>query len=122
MSDKIKSFEDLEIWQMAHSLVLDIYNLVKNFPQKEIYILVPQLTRAAISISTNIAEGMGRYSKNEFIQFLIISRGSIEEIKSLLILSRDLSYIDNDKFIALKDKYSLLGKKINTLINSIKNK
>jgi len=73
---KIKSFQDLEIWQLAHKLVLDIYSLVEKFPKKEEFRLTSQLIRAAISIPANIAEGMGRYSTKEFIHYLIIARGS----------------------------------------------
>ncbi len=122
MSEKIKSFEDLEIWKLSHALTLEIYKIVKDFPTDEKYILVQQLIRSAQSIPANIAEGMGRFSKKEFLQFLVIARGSVEESKYHLILAKDLSYIEESTFTHLKESYIILGKKINALINSIKSK
>lgn len=122
MSNQIKSFEDLEIWKLSHSLTLEIYKLVKSFPTDEKYILIQQLIRSSQSIPANIAEGMGRFSKKEFLQFLIIARGSTEETKYHLILAKDLGYIEESHFKNLKENYILLGKKINSLINSIKSK
>ncbi len=120
MTNTIKSFEDLEIWKLSHSLVLEIYKVVKTFPKSEDYILTKQVIRSAQSIPTNIAEGMGRFSKKEFLQFLIISRGSVEETKYHLILARDLGYLEENLFKELKNNYTILGKKINSLISSIK--
>ncbi len=122
IENKIKSFEDLEIWRLSHSLVLEIYRIVKSFPKSENYILTKQIIRSAQSIPANIAEGMGRYSKNELVQFLIIARGSVEETKYHLILARDLGYIDFNTFENMQSNYTLLGKKINSLISSIKRK
>lgn len=122
IENKIKSFEDLEIWRLSHSLVLEIYRIVKSFPKNENYILTKQIIRSAQSIPANIAEGMGRYSKNELVQFLIIARGSVEETKYHLILARDLEYIDSNTFENMQSNYTLLGKKINSLISSIKTK
>jgi len=122
MTNKIKSFEDLEIWKLSHSLVLEIYKVVKTFPKSEDYILTKQIIRSAQSIPTNIVEGMGRFSKKEFLQFLIIFRGSVEETKYHLILAKDLGYLEENIFKELKNNYSVLGKKINSLISSIKSK
>lgn len=98
MTNKIKSFEDLDIWRISHSLVLEIYKIVKTFPKSEDYILTKQIIRSAQSIPANIAEGMGRFSKKEFLQFLIISRGSVEETKYHLILAKDLGYLEDNLF------------------------
>ena len=86
---KINSFQDLEIWKLSHQLVLNIYKITESFPKKEEYRLISQLIRAITSIPTNIAEGMGRYTRKEFINFLLIARGSVEECKYLLLLSND---------------------------------
>ena len=72
-------FEKLEIWQKAVNLVDEIYNVTENFPEKEKFALADQLRRATVSIPSNIAEGSGRNSKKEFIQFLSITRGSLYE-------------------------------------------
>lgn len=120
MTNKIKSFEDLDIWKISHSLVLEIYKIVKTFPKSEDYILTKQIIRSAQSIPANIAEGMGRFSKKEFLQFLIISRGSVEETKYHLILAKDLGYLEDNLFKKMKNNYIILGKMINSLISSIK--
>ena len=119
---KINSFHDLEIWQLSHRLVLDIYKVIESFPKKEEYRLTSQLIRAATSIPTNIAEGMGRYSRKEFIKFLIIARGSVEECKYLILLSNDLQYIDEYAYHNFKDKLDIVGKMINSLITSLRRK
>lgn len=122
MSKKINSFEDLEIWQLAHSIVLKIYKTTKSFPKEEEYRLTPQIIRSISSVPANIAEGMGRYSKKEFLQYLIIARGSVEESKYYIILAKDLQYITNDIFLELKNDLTILGRKINSLIKAIKTK
>jgi len=122
MGSKINSFRDLEIWQLSHQAVLSIYELIKTIPKQEDFNIKAQLIRAAVSIPTNIAEGMGRFSRKEFLQFLNISRGSVEECKYLLLLCYDLNYISKEHFENLSSNYDLIGKKINSLINSIKEK
>lgn len=119
---RIKSFHDLEIWKLSHLLVLEIYNISKMFPKQEDFRITSQLIRAAYSVPSNIAEGMGRYSKKEFINFLTISRGSVEECKYFLLLARDLGYLTSLIYDDLTSKYDSLGKMINSLINSLKRK
>lgn len=121
-NSKIKSFLDLEIWQLGHNLVLEIYSITESFPKKEQFRLTSQLIRGVYSIPTNIAEGMGRYSRKELIQFLIIARGSAEEVKYYLILAKDLNYIKNETFEQLIDKIIIIGRKINSLITSLRAK
>jgi four helix bundle protein len=119
---KINSFQDLEIWKASHQLVLDIYKITEQFPQKEEYRLISQMIRAVTSIPTNIAEGMGRYTRKEFINFLIIARGSVEECKYLIFLSSDLKYLEVPIYNNLKDRFDKLGRMINSLITSLKKK
>jgi len=109
----IKSFHDLEIWKLSHQLVLEVYKVSERFPKEEIFRITSQLIRAAYSIPTNIAEGMGRYSRKDFINFLTIARGSVEECKYLILLSKDLNYIPELIFTELTAKYNSLGKMIN---------
>ena len=87
------SFRKLIIWQLSHQLVIKVYSIIKKFPSFEKFILINQLIRAVISIPANIAEGYGRRSKKEFIQFLFISIGSLEETRYYIILSQELGYI-----------------------------
>jgi len=107
---KIKSFTDLEILHLSHNIVLEIYFITDSFPTKEQFRLTSQLIRAAYSIPANIAEGMGKYSRKELIQFLIISRGSAEEVKYYLILAKDLKYINDETFEKLNNKIIIVGK------------
>jgi len=119
---EINSFFDLEVWQLAHKLVLDVYKAVENFPKKEEYKLTSQLLRAVVSVPTNIAEGKGRNTLKDYIHFLIIARGSLEETKYLIYLSKDLGYIDEQEYCTLQEQLNLIGKKLNSLINSLKSK
>ena len=119
MDKMINSFFDLEVWQLAHKLVLDVYKAVENFPKKEEYRLISQLLRAVVSIPTNIAEGKGRNTLKDYIHFLIIARGSLEETKYLLYLSKDLNYINIDFYENLNSQSNLIGKKLNALIGSL---
>jgi four helix bundle protein len=118
---KIKSFVDLEAWQIAHKFALEIYRLTKGFPKEELYGIVSQLRRAALSITSNIAEGFSRYHYNDKIRFYYNSRGSISEIKNCLILSRDLKYITDDICGELLDFAERILRLINGLIRSIEN-
>lgn len=114
-----KSFEKLQVWQKSHELTLNIYKLTNDFPKDERFRLTDQLCRAASSIPANIAEGKGRYHKKEFRQFLFIARGSLEETKYHLILSKDLGYISESKFDELINLVQQIGRMMNGLIKSL---
>lgn len=107
----MRDFRKYDIWKLSHQLTLDIYKISNSFPNSEIYGIVSQLRRASVSIPTNISEGCGRDSDSEFSRFLKIALGSANETEYLLILSRDLNYIDDNSFETL-----------NTLVNLIKQK
>ena len=93
---EIKSYKDLLIWQKGIKIVILVYQLVKSFPKEEIYALTSQLKRASVSISSNIAEGYGRNSDKSFSHFLDISRGSLFEIETQLIIAKELGFISDD--------------------------
>ena len=116
----METFQNLKVWQVAHKLVLEIYNITKQFPDNERFRLTDQICRSAISIAANIAEGKGRNTLKEYIQFLYNARGSLEETKYHLILSKDLGYINENKFKELIAGYDQVGKMLNGLINSLK--
>ncbi len=118
----IKSFHDLEIWKLSHQLVLEVYKISKMFPKEENFRITSQLLRAAYSMPSNIAEGMGRYTRKEFVNFLTIARGSVEECKYFILLAKDLGYLTEQIYNELTLKYDSLGKMINSLINSLKRK
>jgi four helix bundle protein len=118
----IKSWRDLEVWKKAHQLVLEVYTVTKKYPSEEKYRLVDQICRAAASIPTNISEGKGRSSLKEYMQFLFIAKGSCEETQYLLLLSKDLGYINQETHDELIKGYTEIGMMLNGLINSLKNK
>jgi len=89
-----KSFEDLLVWQKAHSFVLTIYRLTGLFPKHEIFGLTSQFRRAAVSIPANIAEGFRRRGASDKARFFNIAQASAEECRYYLILTRDLEYAD----------------------------
>ena len=88
----IKGFQDLEVWQKAHKLVLEVYKMTNSFPRNEQFGVVSQIRRSAYSIPANLAEGYGRHGTKQFLQFLAIANGSAEELRYFLLLSRDLRY------------------------------
>jgi len=102
--NKVNTFKDLIVWEKSHQLTLEIYKTSLKFPSDEKYGLISQMRRAAYSVPANIVEGHSRKSKKEFIQFLNIAKGSLEELKYFIILSNDLKYIDNQKRIFLEEK------------------
>jgi four helix bundle protein len=119
---RIKSFKDLNIWREAHQLTLEIYKITKEFPKEKVYGLISQLRRAAISIPSNIAEGMGRNSTKELLNFIYNARGSLSEVIYYLILAKDLGYIKDRDFKNLYERYSGLAKGINVLISKLRRK
>jgi len=94
---EIKSYKDLLIWKKGITIVNLVYQLVKTFPQEEIYALSSQLKRASVSIPSNIAEGYGRNTDKSFSHFLDISRGSLFEIETQLIIAKELGFITDEK-------------------------
>ena len=117
---KIKSFTELNAWKEGHKLVLQIYKIVQKFPNKEQFILTNQILRAAISITSNIAEGFGRFNKKEKIQFYYMGQASLVELQNQLIIARDVNYITFKEFDILWDQSVSVHKLITGLIKSIK--
>jgi four helix bundle protein len=86
-------WRDLEVWKRAYELVLSIYQIIARFPDSEKYALSDQLKRAAYSVPANIVEGHSRKTSKEFLQFLYQARGSLEELRYFIFLSKDVNYI-----------------------------
>jgi len=95
---KSQSFLDLDVWKKSRELSLKIYLATASFPKEELFGLVSQMRRAAVSISSNIAEGCGRQHNKENIQFQYIAKGSIYELESQLYIAFDMKFIIEDKF------------------------
>ena len=118
---KIKSYKDLLIWQKGIEITEKVYLITNNFPQNELFSLTNQIRRASVSISSNIAEGFGRNSTKSYMNFLKISRGSLYELETQLIIADRLNYIsDNELLKSINDLLSEEGKMINSYINKLK--
>jgi four helix bundle protein len=117
-----RSYRDLIAWQKAMRFVIDIYVATQRFPSEQRYGLTNQLRRAAVSIPSNIAEGQARFSQREFHHFLSQARGSLVEIETQLHTARDLKYLQIAKADDLLATADELGRVLNGLIASIKNR
>lgn len=115
----MKSFRDLEIYQLAYRLALEIHHLSMRFPRHELYELGSQIRRSSKAIPAHIAEGFGRKTLNEFRHFLIYALSSTDETRVHLDLALDLAYLSIDEHAYFSDSYNLLGKKTNKLISTL---
>ncbi|MCX6350126.1 MAG: four helix bundle protein [Candidatus Aureabacteria bacterium] len=112
----VRRFEDLVVWQLARKYRHEIYKISAKFPRKEEYHLTAQIRSAAVSITANIAEGYGRYSYQENIQFCRIARGSINETLDHLCTARDEEYISESEYPKLYDQGREVEKTLNGYI------
>ena len=119
-ANKIREFTDLKVWQEGHKLVLIIYKLTKEFPKEERYSLIDQLRRCVISITSNIAEGFGRHSYKEKIQFYYQSQGSLTELKNQIYIARDVGYITYEQFDQIIKQADQVHKLLQGLITKSK--
>jgi len=115
-ANKITSFADLKAWRKGHRFVLAIYRITRTFPKEEMFGLTSQLRRAAISITSNLAEGFGRRGIKEKIRFYMIALGSLREAQNQLLIAKDLGYITPEEFKELAEKSVEISKIINSLI------
>lgn len=121
-STKIASYKNLIVWQKAIEFVTVIYKTTKLFPSDEKFNLITQINRAVISVPVNIAEGYGRESSKNYLQFLRISRGSILELETLLLISKNLNYLPIEDYEKLTENLNEISKLLQGLIKSIQNK
>ena len=116
----VNSFKDLKIWKKNMNFVTSAYELVKLLPKEETYALSDQIRRASVSIPSNIAEGAGRNTTKEYIQFLYISLGSASEVETQIIIGHKIGYFkDIDNYI---ENLNEIKKMLNGLISSLKRK
>jgi four helix bundle protein len=113
----IKSFEDIEAWQLARALSREIYSLTQIGTFAKDYSLRDQINKSSGSIMDNIAEGFERGGNREFIQFLSIAKGSCGEVRSQLYRAVDHKHITNDQLNDLKEKSIVISKKLNGFMN-----
>ena len=116
-----KQFEDLLVWQEARALVNEVYRMTMQSPLRRDFSLRDQITRAAISSMSNIAEGFERGSRKEFIQFLNIAKGSTGEVRSQLYIALDQQYVDQKKFEKLRDAALAVSRRLAKFIGYLEN-
>ena len=114
------SYQDLVVWREAKALASLIYRATENFPKREWYGITSQIRRAAVSVPSNIAEGQGRLTKGEFIQFLGHARGSLQEMRTQLEIAADLEYLSTTDLQTLDNRAEKVSRMLNGLIDSMK--
>lgn len=115
----MKTHKDLEVWKLSIELVSDVYKMTKLFPKEESYGITNQIRRAAVSIPANIAEGAGRHGLGELKQFIGIAKGSLSELETLLLISKNLGYINDNDFETINQKLTSIFKMLASLIKSL---
>jgi four helix bundle protein len=113
------SYRDLIAWQKAKELAVEVYLATKNFPTNEMYGLTSQMRRAAVSVPSNIAEGQGRATSGEFVQFLGHARGSLLELDTQVAISRELGLLSQESHSSLMRRSQEVLKIINGLSESL---
>ena len=117
---EVKSYKDLLIWQKGIEIVSMTYSLVSSFPKDELYALSSQIKRSSVSIPSNIAEGYGRQTTQNYIQFVRIARGSLFELETQLLLANKLGFVNDEKlFMELSTQVIEEGKMINSFLNKL---
>lgn len=119
-ANDMRDFRKYNVWEKSHEFVLRIYDFTRTFPNEEIFGITSQIRRASSSIPTNIAEGCGRGSDADFKRFLVFASGSASEVTYLLILAKDLNYLNTEDFESLEKQIIIIHKSIYSLINKLK--
>lgn len=116
----MKTHKDLEVWKNGIELVVSVYKVTKKYPKDELYGIVSQIRRAAVSIPSNIAEGAGRNHDREFIQFLYVALGSLAELETQMLISQRLEFISEQENDDLNSLIKLIRSQISGLIKYLK--
>lgn len=119
MNEKIRNFRDLDIWKKGIEIVENIYKITKKFPQAELYGLMSQMRRAAVSIPANVAEGFNRFHNKEYRQFLYISLGSCAELETYIELAAILKYMANEEKDFLLEEIDHESRMLRSLIKKL---
>ncbi|HQT95656.1 MAG: hypothetical protein B7Z61_14005 [Acidobacteria bacterium 37-71-11] len=119
MGEKVRNFRELRIWQRAMDLLPRIYCLARTLPRFEQFALADQIRRAAVSVPTNIAEGQARGHTKEFIRFLLIARGSLAELQTLLLITERLEYVAHEDTALLDQQLLSILMPLSALINRL---
>lgn len=116
----LRSYRDLLVWQKALDLTVLIYRLSEKFPKSEIYGLTSQVRRPSVSVPSNIAEGYGRGSRKEYLQFLSVAQGSLKELETQVILAERLHYVNDEEANGLLSVSETVGKMLGGLMRSLR--
>ena len=116
----MQNYKDLKVWEKSHQFTLSVYEFSKAFPREEIYSLTNQLRRAASSIPANIAEGCGKRTQLDFANFLNIALGSVNESEYFILLSKDLGYLQIDKYESLTVSINEIKAMLIVLISKVR--
>ncbi len=119
MTDKIKNFRDLQVWQKGIEIVKNVYETVSSFPKQECFGLTSQMQRCSVSIPSNIAEGFNRFHNNDYKRFLHIVLGSCAELETQIEISMELKYINKEKKHFLLEKLDHESRMIRNLIKKL---
>ena len=122
MDKPVRSYQDLVAWQKAMDLVTEIYRVSHKFPRDELFALTSQLRRAAVSVPSNIAEGQAKSSRKEFLYFLSNAKGSLSEVETQILIARNLGYTDEDDLNILLGLSAEVGRILNGLLASLREK
>lgn len=114
------NYKNYNVWKKSHELVIYIYNTTKNFPKSEQYNLTSQMNRACISIPINIAEGCGSKTEKELVRFLYFSSGSAHELDYLILIFKDLGFVDKKQAELLSNEINEIKRMLASLIKTIK--
>ena len=109
----------LKVFQLADGLVLEVYLKTKNFPKEELFGLTSQMRRAAVSVPANIVEGCSRPSNADYGRFLVVAKGSLQELGYYLYLSHRLGYLSEEAFGAVNEHYDECARRLQALINAV---
>ncbi len=115
----MRNYRDLQTWEKAHKLTLELYKLSRQFPKEEMYGLTSQLRRSAASIGANLAEGCGRQTNPEFARFVKISMGSASELDYHLLLSRDLGFLEAETYERAAKRLTEVRKMLTSLLSTV---
>jgi four helix bundle protein len=115
----LRSYRELKVWKRSMVLVTDVYRISRSFPPDERFGLTSQLRRAAVSITTNIAEGYGRATRGEYLNHLSVARGSLFEVEALITVSAELSFLTKEELSTLEDHLIQMRAMLRALRNSL---
>lgn len=117
-----QSYRNLRVWNEAMTLAEQCYRLTRGFPKDELYGMTSQIRRSAASVPANIAEGYGRESRGEYVQFLRVAQGSLKELETHILLSQRVGLASEEAFEPVVNQCETVGKMLRALIRSLQNK